>query len=802
MSGSATITITPPPTAYAVTGGGSYCSGGTGVLVGLANSLSGVNYQLFLGATPVGSPVAGTGAAINFGLKTTAGTYSVVASDASTGCTANMTGSVSITINALPTVFAVTGGGTTCASTSGVLVGLAGSQAGVSYQLFNGASTSGSPVAGTGAAISFGFKTTSGTYTVVATNSTTTCTNNMSGSAVVNINPLPTDWAFTGGGTFCLGGSVNIGLINSDAGVNYQLYRTTTALGTVTVGSAVAGTGSAISFGSQTLAGVYTVIATNTTTGCVRTLSGSTTIAVFFPPAILPVTGGGSYCTGGTGVAVTLGGSAVGTNYQLFLGATPVGSPVAGAGTGISFGLQTTAGSYTVVATNATTGCTSNMSGSATVSINPLPSVFTVTGGGSYCTGGPGLHIFLSSSTTGVTYKLYNGATPVTGSIAGTGTTIDFGAFTASGTYTAKATNTTTGCLNNMTGSATISILPLPVAGTISGPSSVHDLATITLSASSPGGVWTSSNPGIARVGSSTGVVTGVSIGYTNIFYTVSTTCGTVYTVKNICDLGPEPMTAGDVILGNTMICQNTKTTLTCSHAGGVWSSSNGVIASIDETSGEVTGNGAGIVAITYTTTDGAITSRVYTPLVVNAAPDMAIVTAQPGTSVALGQEVTLSAKIANGSPVQSYQWLLNGEVVANANTATYKNSNIADNDVIACSIKGECGDQLVVASVKISVSSEDIAQVAATATSISVLPNPNKGTFTIKGNFNGTTDDEAIIEMMDVLGQVVYKENVQVKKGVINHQVRLAKDLANGMYLLTLRSNMGNKIFHVVIEK
>jgi hypothetical protein len=802
MSGSATVTITSPPNAYAVTGGGSYCSGGTGVLIGLGNSQSGVNYQLYNGASTVGIPVAGSGAAISFGLQTASGTYTVIATDGTTSCPANMTGSATITINTLPTVFAMTGGGTLCSGSTGVAVGLAGSQTGVSYQLFRGASTVGSAVAGTGSALAFGLQTTAGTYTVVATNSTTTCVNNMSGTSTVIVNPQPTDWAFTGGGTFCSGGSVTIGLVNSDAGVNYQLFRTTTSSGTVAVGSVVAGTGSAISFGSQSLAGVYTVIATNTTTGCTRTLSGSTTIAVLFLPAIMPVTGGGSYCIGGAGVTVSLGGSAVGTNYQLYLSGVPVGSPVAGAGTGISFGLKTATGVYTVVATNATTGCTSNMSGSATISTNPLPSVFTVTGGGTYCSGGAGVHIQLSSTTTGVTYKLYNGATPVTGNIAGTGTTLDFGAFTTAATYTATAVNTTTGCTNNMTGSASITVLPVPVCGVISGPPSVHDLATITLTETQPGGVWTSSNPGTATVGSASGIVTGVSSGYTNIFYTISNACGTVYTIKNIHELGPVPMVAGGVILGNTDICINNTTTLTGSISGGLWSSGDASIATINEMTGELTGNAAGIVAITYTTTDGINTNMVHTPVVVNEAPDKAVVSAQPGTRIAAGQQLTLKATIANGSPAQSYQWLLNGELVAGANAATYKTSTIADNDVVACNIQGQCGDQPVTGSVKITVSNDNVTQVTTTGTSIHVLPNPNKGTFTIKGTFANSNDDEATIELTDVLGQVVYKEKVMVKNGEINQKVQPTNDLANGMYLLRISTASEHKLFHVVIEK
>ena len=46
MTGNVTVSINPLPTAYNVTGGGAYCSGGTGIPVGLSNSQSGVNYQL------------------------------------------------------------------------------------------------------------------------------------------------------------------------------------------------------------------------------------------------------------------------------------------------------------------------------------------------------------------------------------------------------------------------------------------------------------------------------------------------------------------------------------------------------------------------------------------------------------------------------------------------------------------------------------------------------------------------------------------------------------------------------------
>ena len=105
---SATATVNALPTAYTVTGGGSFCPGGSGVSVGLASSSIGVNYQLYVGSTPVGSAVAGTSGAISFGLQTTLGTYTVVPTNGTTGCIATMTGSATVANYTLPTAFALT----------------------------------------------------------------------------------------------------------------------------------------------------------------------------------------------------------------------------------------------------------------------------------------------------------------------------------------------------------------------------------------------------------------------------------------------------------------------------------------------------------------------------------------------------------------------------------------------------------------------------------------------------------------------------------------------------------------------
>jgi subtilisin-like proprotein convertase family protein len=99
MSPSLTTPCTPP-NSFNVTGGGSYCSGGGGVAVGLSGSQVGASYQLRLNGSPTGSPITGAGSSFNFPNQTSAGTYTVVATFES--CTATMTGNAVVTVLTVP----------------------------------------------------------------------------------------------------------------------------------------------------------------------------------------------------------------------------------------------------------------------------------------------------------------------------------------------------------------------------------------------------------------------------------------------------------------------------------------------------------------------------------------------------------------------------------------------------------------------------------------------------------------------------------------------------------------------------
>jgi hypothetical protein len=161
-----------------------------------------------------------------------------------------------------------------------------------------------------------------------------------------------------------------------------------------------------------------------------------------------PISGPANICQGSTGnyTNATTGGTWSSSNTAIItIGST---SGVANA---------VTAGSANIIYTH------SSGTVSIPVTINSQPSSYTLffAGSGSICSGSAGSMILLGGSQTGVTYQLYNGGVHIGTPLPGTGTSLNFGAQTAPGTYTVTATNDITACGRSM-GPATLTILPCP----------------------------------------------------------------------------------------------------------------------------------------------------------------------------------------------------------------------------------------------------------------------------------------------------------------------------------------------------
>ncbi|MCF8303950.1 MAG: gliding motility-associated C-terminal domain-containing protein [Bacteroidales bacterium] len=369
MSGSASVSIDPLPQAFSVTGGGALCEGEPGVYIGLANSETGINYELYKNGNPTGVIRLGNNSELNFGLWNEEGTYTIEGENGQTGCTTMMEGQTSISINQLPAVFSVTGGGDICEGADGVSIGLDNSEPGITYELYYDGGGTGTTIEGTGNAIEFPPQSLEGEYTVYAFNSNTNCSVAMQGTASILVNELPVPFDLTGGGFYCENGEgIEIGLENSEEGVNYQLLHEGEA-----IGEPVTGSGNAISFGLMTGQGSYAATATNPETGCENEMKGSVNISINPAPTAYDLSGGATICEGEEGPLLELSASDFGFIYKVIRDGYSTGYEVNGTGNSLNFGNWNEEGTYSVLAVNEETGCSQTMNGTAEIIVSQNP---------------------------------------------------------------------------------------------------------------------------------------------------------------------------------------------------------------------------------------------------------------------------------------------------------------------------------------------------------------------------------------------------------------------------------------------
>ena len=124
--------------------------------------------------------------------------------------------------------------------------------------------------------------------------------------------------------------------------------------------------------------------------------------------------------------------------------------------------------------------------------------------------------------------------------------------------------------------------------------------------------------------------------------------------------------------------------------------------------------------------------------------------------------------------------------------------------DVVGCVVSSHnsCGSRSTYQTVNLRVFDNVGVKNVNKISDVSLVPNPNKGVFTIKGNLATATDENVTIEVTNMLGQVVYTTKVDVKGGKINERIQLGNTLANGMYILNLHSAAENTVFHFVLEQ
>lgn len=436
--------------------------------------------------------------------------------------------------------------------------------------------------------------------------------------------------------------------------------------------------------------------------GTLRINDGTSIFAFFTTPVTATATNTSPVCAGNLlNFSTTVSGGLPGYTYSW---AGPDGFTSTLPNPSIPSALPTASGVYTVTVTDALSCSTSSTPVTTTVTVNTAPAA--ITGTMIVC---PGLTTTLSSATTGGTWSSANpaiatvatGTGVVTGVSAGTveityqlgslcqttavvtvdvppadivgglslcqGLTSSLSSPSPSGTWAssdaAVATVSGTGVVFGVApGTATITytiptgcfttsvvtVYPFPAA--VTGPTAVCVNDNITLSNTSAGGTWASSNIGVATVDAA-GVVTGVSAGTANISYILGGGCSSSLTIT----VNPLPA----AITGPSAVCVAAVTTFTNTTPGGTWGSSNVAVATIGAGTGVMLPLTAGTTMLTYTNT--ATTCFITRTITVNPIP--AAITGASG--VCLGLSVTLANATVGGT------WSSSNTTVATIGAAT-----------------------------------------------------------------------------------------------------------------------------------
>lgn len=583
------------------------------------------------------------------------------------------------------------------------------------------------------------------------------------------VNIFPTPGAITGGPLICQG--LTITLSNTLTGGSWS----STLPGVISV---ISSTGDATANSPTGTARISYIMPT----GCFATKVLTVSTA---PTAI---TGGSHIMCSGTTLTLTNGtsGGTWSTSNPSVATVSPTGlvSAIAGGVVNIA---------YVTTSCNAAT---------YTITVNQTPP--PITGGITLCNGGSSTTI--NNATTGGTWTMTSAPTATITSLGTVGglATANINGLVTGGTYAVTYT-VPNGCF--VIAPIIVDTLPAPITGA----DSVCMGATANVFTASTGGVWSSSNTGIATIGATTGLVTGVNYGLVTISYAAVSGCARTKLFKV-----RTPLPAGVTITRTPAmdtLCSGVPVTFTAHAVNGgatpgfIWQLfGTDILGATNDTYTYVPTHGDVIsVFMQYSTDVCSFPSPAYAniPLNIypNVIPTIVISTTMPSLNASfMGQVYTFFAEVTSGGGAATYQWFVDGEPVPGATNSSYAHA-VYNNDTIFCRVNGNppCELGSIGNSNKIIIQGDylSVDGVAGVGGNLALFPNPNNGTFTLRGTLNSKA---ATYDVVNVIGQVVSKGQVETKNGSVDQVISVGKGLSAGTYMLRINSETDNKVFHFVV--
>ncbi|MCL9769294.1 T9SS type B sorting domain-containing protein [Flavobacterium sp. HXWNR69] len=456
---SATVLVQPQLIA-GLTATSSVCSGtsGTVTFTGTPNAL--VTYTVDGGANQTITLNASGTATLTTPVLTANSTYQLVNVETTSAplCTIAQNDSVTILVTGLPTA-SISGTASICSGNTSVITFSGSPGATVTYTINGGSNQTILLDASGNASLTTPALTANTTYDLVSV--ATTCTNAASGSAIISILSLPTA-TISANTTICSGSSATIqfnGTPNAtvtytiDGGANQTIVLN--ASGTASVTTPILTTNS-----------TYTLVsvASATTPICTQPQTGSSLVTVqALPTAIVSAN---TVCSGNTGTVTFTGTPNAVVTYTVNGGANQTITLNASGNATLTTPVLTANATYQLVSIVTTSApiCSQNLTTNATVIVTGLPTV-SISGSATICSGTTTVINFTGTAGATVTYTVNGGANQTIVLDVSGNATLTTPALTAETTYTLVSVNGA--CPNTATGSAIVTVLPLPTASVI-----------------------------------------------------------------------------------------------------------------------------------------------------------------------------------------------------------------------------------------------------------------------------------------------------------------------------------------------
>ncbi|MHC1705558.1 MAG: T9SS type A sorting domain-containing protein [Tenuifilaceae bacterium] len=675
-------------TAFNVTGGGSYCTGGTGVVVGLGNSETAYTYQLYRDVTTaVGSPVSGnTGNPISFGLQTVAGTYTVK----TVAPVVDMNGNVVITIVNDPTIDTQPVNSTICTGgTQLITVATSGGTPSLDYQWE--ISTNGSSWSNTGTNsnnLTTAVLTAQRYYRVTASATGNGCTSVTSDEILVSVEADPGISVPPTSGTICSGGTKALS-VTATGGTPSLDYQWEASADGSSGWAAVGTNSSSYTTAALTATNFYRVTVSATGNGCGTAQSSNAQVTVVADPAISVGPSGSTICSGGTQamtVTTTGGTPSLSHQWEMSSDGSTGWSNVGTNSTSYTTTALTADRYYRVTASASGNGCDNATSSNAAVLVVADPSISTQPAVATICSGGVANLSVVVTGGEGVTYQWQDGNSGtgpwsnVTGGSGGTSNSYTTPTLIANKYYRVVVSASGNGCTSPVNSSSALvtveadpGISVPPTSGTICSG------GTKALSVTATGGTpsldyqWEASadgSSGWAAVGTNSSSYTTAALTATNFYrVTVSATgngCGTAQSSNAQVTVVADP--AISVGPSGSTICSGGTQAMTVTTTGGTPSLSHQWEMSSDGSTGW---SNVGTNSTSYTTT--ALTADRYYRVTASASGNgcdnatssnaAVLVVADPSIStqpavatICSGGVANLSVVVTGGEGV-TYQW-------------------------------------------------------------------------------------------------------------------------------------------------